>query len=154
MWGSGLVKMAKNQTTPGVLHGTEVGLRGKTGYVWRCEGMVYTKANARYQRIVLDGDSLHQSRSEVMSLKIQVTLTRTDAGATTKIISDGVEWRKDYASWDDALNDGERQGLINKAESIAAKVLPPGFPLHTTAEIESVNLAHDGFTSGKTSPPQ
>jgi hypothetical protein len=35
---------ARNWTTPRVLHGTEVGPRGKTGYVWRCEDMVYTKA--------------------------------------------------------------------------------------------------------------
>jgi hypothetical protein len=37
------------------------------------------------------------------AMKIQVVVTRTDAGATTKLISKGGESRKNYASWNDAL---------------------------------------------------
>jgi hypothetical protein len=48
MLDSAPVRLARNWTTPRVLHGTEVGPRGKTGYVWRCEGMVYTKSQVRY----------------------------------------------------------------------------------------------------------
>jgi hypothetical protein len=87
-------------------------------------------------------------------MKIQVVVTRTDAGATTKLMSKGGESSKDYASWDDALKEAEQLKLINKAEATAAKALPPGFPLHTTTEMDAGNFANAGFTPGKPSPPQ
>jgi hypothetical protein len=87
-------------------------------------------------------------------MKVQVVVTRTDAGATTKLMSNGGESSKNYASWDDALKEAEHLKLINTVEATAAKALPPGFPLHTTTEMDVGNLANDGFTPGKTSPPQ
>jgi hypothetical protein len=87
-------------------------------------------------------------------MKVQVVVTRTDTGATTKIMSEGAESRKDYPSWNDALSDAEHLGLINTVEATTAKALPPGFPLHTATEIEAGNFANHGFTGGKTSPPQ
>jgi hypothetical protein len=87
-------------------------------------------------------------------MKVQVVMTRTDSGATTKMMSNGRESSKNYASWDDALKEAEHLKLINMVEAAAAKALPPGFPLHTTTEMEAGNLANDGFTPGKTPPSQ
>jgi hypothetical protein len=87
-------------------------------------------------------------------MKIQVVVTRTDSGATTKLMSNSGESSKTYASWNDALKEAEDLKLINTVEATAAKALPPGFPLHTTTEMDAGNFANAGFTSGKTSPPQ
>jgi hypothetical protein len=64
-------------------------------------------------------------------MKIQVVVTRTDMGATTKLMSTSGESSKNYASWNDALKEAEDLKLINTVEATAAKALPPGFPLHT-----------------------
>ena len=87
-------------------------------------------------------------------MKIQVVVTRTDAGATTKLMSNSGESSKTYTSWNDALKEAEDLKLINTVEGTAAKALPPGFPLHTTTEMGAGNFANAGFTPGKTSPPQ
>jgi len=87
-------------------------------------------------------------------MKIQVVVTRTDAGATTKLTSDSGELSKAYASWNDALKEAEDLKLINTVEATAAKALPPGFPLHTTTEMDAGNIANAGFTPGKTPPSQ
>ena len=87
-------------------------------------------------------------------MKFRVTITRTDSGADTNIGSDNGEAIKDYQSWHDALTDAEHLGLINAAESIAAKALPPGLPLHTAGDTEAGNLASQGFSLGKANPPQ
>jgi hypothetical protein len=87
-------------------------------------------------------------------MKVQVVVTRTDAGATTKMMSSGGESSKNYASWDDALKEAQDLKLINTAEAMTAKALPPGFPLHTTTEMEAETLASNGFTPGKPPPPQ
>jgi hypothetical protein len=87
-------------------------------------------------------------------MKIQVVVTRTDTGANTKLITKTGESSKNYASWDDALKEAERLKLINTAEATAAKALPPGFPLHTTTEMDAGSLTNAGFTPGKTRPPQ
>jgi hypothetical protein len=83
-------------------------------------------------------------------MKFQVTLTRTDAGANTKIKSETGESSKDYSSWEDALTEAEHIGLINMMESTAAKLLPPGFPLHTNVELDPSTLSTQGFVAGKT----
>jgi hypothetical protein len=85
-------------------------------------------------------------------MKFQVVVTRTDAGATTKLMSNGGESSKNYASWNDALKDAENLNLINTVEATAAKAMPPGFPLHTTTELETGTFANSGFISGKTPP--
>jgi hypothetical protein len=87
-------------------------------------------------------------------MKIQVIVTRTDTGATTKLVTNSGEASKNYASWNDALKEAEDLKLINTVEATAAKALPPGFPLHTTTEMDAGNLPNAGFTPGKTSPPQ
>jgi hypothetical protein len=87
-------------------------------------------------------------------MEMQVTLTRTDSGATTKVTSSNGEARKDYQSWGDALTDGQHLGLLNTAESIVAKALPPGLPLHTKADVIWGDLSESGFIPGKTPPPQ
>jgi hypothetical protein len=87
-------------------------------------------------------------------MKIKVVITRTDTGATTKLMSNGGESSKNYASWDDALKEAEQLKLINTVEATAAKALPPGFPLHTTTEMDAGNFASVGFTLGKTAAPQ
>ena len=87
-------------------------------------------------------------------MKVQVTLTRTDTGANTNIRSDSGESSKDYSSWEDALTEAEQIGFINTVESMAAKALPPGFPLHTNAEVDSSVFSSLGFVAGKRSPPQ
>ena len=88
-------------------------------------------------------------------MKIQVVVTRTDSGATTKLMTENGESSKSYASWKDALKEAEDLKLISMVEATAAKALPPGLPLHTTTEVEAGNWpANAGFTPGKTSPPQ
>ncbi|GAC1421370.1 MAG: hypothetical protein NVSMB62_16250 [Acidobacteriaceae bacterium] len=87
-------------------------------------------------------------------MKVQVTITRTDTGANTNIRSDSGESSKDYSSWGDALTEAERAGFINAVESTAATVLPPGFPLHTSAEVDSSAFTGQGFIVGKRLPPQ
>ena len=75
-------------------------------------------------------------------MKVQVTLTRKDAGATTKIRSDSGELSKEYSSWGRRLIDAEHIGLISKLESTAAKALPPRSPLHTNPELELAVLGN------------
>ena len=87
-------------------------------------------------------------------MKIQVVVTRTDTGATTKLMTNNAQSSKDYASWNEALQEAEDLKLINTVEATAAKALPPGLPLHTTTEMDAGNLANAGFIPGKTSPPQ
>jgi len=64
------------------------------------------------------------------------------------------ESSKNYASWDDVLKEAEQLNLINMVEAAAAKALPPDFLRHTTTEMDAGNLANEGFTPGKTPPPQ
>jgi len=80
-------------------------------------------------------------------MKVQVT--RTDTRANTNIRSDSGESSKDYSSWEDALTEAEHIGFINKVESMAAKDLPPGFPSHTNAEVDSSAFSSQGFVAGK-----
>jgi hypothetical protein len=87
-------------------------------------------------------------------MKIQVVVTRTDTGATTKLMTNRGESSKNYASWKDALKEAEDLKLINTVEATAAKALLPGLLLHTTTEMDAGNLANAGFTPGKTSPPK
>jgi hypothetical protein len=87
-------------------------------------------------------------------MKIQVVVKRMDTGATTRLMTNGGESSKNYASCNDALKEAEDLKLINTLEATAAKALPPGLPLHTTTEMDAGNLANAGFTPGKTSPPQ
>jgi len=87
-------------------------------------------------------------------MKVQVTLTRTDTGANTKVKSESGEMSKNYSSWEEALSDAVHIGLINTVEAVAAKVLPSGFPLHTNAELDTSRMSSQGFLSGRTYPPQ
>ena len=87
-------------------------------------------------------------------MKIQIVVTRTDAGATTKLMSNSGESSKNHASWNDVLKEAEQLKLINTVEATAARALPPGFPLHTTTERDAGNFDDAGFTPGKPSPPQ
>jgi hypothetical protein len=88
-------------------------------------------------------------------MKAQVRITRTDTGSNTRIKTDNEhEASKDYASWDDALAEAERMGLLNGIEATAAKVLPPGMPYHTNCIVDAAVLNAAGFTNGKASPPQ
>ena len=54
-------------------------------------------------------------------MKQKVTITRTDAGATTAVMSSAYEWSKSYTSWDRALNEAVDLQLLNKVESAASK---------------------------------
>jgi hypothetical protein len=85
-------------------------------------------------------------------MSCQVTITRTDTGANTRVKSDTGEANKDVASWSEALAEAERLGLINAAESLAAKALPPGFPLHASADASVADLVRHGFALGKGAP--
>jgi hypothetical protein len=60
-------------------------------------------------------------------MKIQVVVTRTDAGATTKLITNNGESSKNYASWDDALKEAQDLKLISTVEATALKPFRPGF---------------------------
>jgi len=62
-------------------------------------------------------------------MKQKVTITRTDAGATTAFMSSAYEWSKNYPSWDQALDEAVDLQLLNKVESAAAKMMPPGISL-------------------------
>jgi hypothetical protein len=86
-------------------------------------------------------------------MKIQVVVTHTDTGATTQLTSNSGASSKNYASWNDALREADDLKLIKTVEATAAKALPPGFPLHTTTELETGAFANVGFISGKTPPP-
>jgi hypothetical protein len=87
-------------------------------------------------------------------MKVQVTLTRTDTGTNTNVRSDSGESSKNYPTWEDALTEAEHLGFINTVESMAAKALPPGFPLHTSAEVDSFAFISQGFVTGKRLPPR
>ncbi len=87
-------------------------------------------------------------------MKIQVRITRTDAGANTRVKSDTNEASKDYGSWDEALAEANEIGLIHAVEAAAAKILPPGMPFHTTTETDATVFSMAGFVSGKQQPPQ
>lgn len=87
-------------------------------------------------------------------MKVHVTITRTDTGANTRVKSDTEAAHKDVASWDEAVAEAEELGLINAAESIEAKALPPGFPFHTSTDTNFENLLKHGFVLGKGSPPR
>ncbi len=87
-------------------------------------------------------------------MKFEVTITRMDEGVRTQIRADAGELNKDYSTWSDALIEAEEIGLINAAESMAAQFLPPGFPLHTKAEVDPSTFRTLGFVLGKTSPPE
>jgi hypothetical protein len=85
-------------------------------------------------------------------MKTQVVVTRTDTGATTQLMSNSGASNKIYASWNDALREAKDLKLIKTVEATAAKALLPGFPLHTTTELETGAFANIGFISGKTRP--
>lgn len=87
-------------------------------------------------------------------MNVQVTITRTETGANTHVKSEKEEASKDVASWNEALDEAERLGLINAAEAVTAKVLPPGFPLHASADNDIGHLVRHGFMLGKGHPPQ
>jgi hypothetical protein len=87
-------------------------------------------------------------------MKFQVTITRTDTGANTHVKSDTEDAHKDVASWNEALAEAEELGLINAAESVGAKVLPPGFPFHGSTDADLESLFKHGFVRGKGSPPR
>ena len=70
-------------------------------------------------------------------MKQKVTITRTDAGAMTAVMSSAYEWSKSYLSWDQALDEAVDLQLLNKVESAAAKMMPPGFPFHCNANRHS-----------------
>jgi len=82
----------------------------------------------------------------------RVTITRTNSGASTAVTSNGLEWSKDYGSWEQALDEALNLELLNKVEFAAAKMLPPGFPFHGGAEIDISVLTTQGFQSAKESP--
>ena len=86
-------------------------------------------------------------------MKLQVTITRTDAGANTNIRSRNGEANKDYPSWSDALKDAAAIGLINSVQATAARAMPPGLPFHTDADVEFEELKTHSFIIGKASPP-
>ena len=87
-------------------------------------------------------------------MKTQVTITRTDTGANTRVKSDNEDAHKDFASWSDAVAEAQDLGLINAAEFIGANALPPGFPFHTFTDAGIENLLQHGFVRGKGSPPR
>jgi hypothetical protein len=87
-------------------------------------------------------------------MKTQVIITRTDTGANTQVKSQTEDVHKDVASWSDAVGEAEELGLINGAESIGAKALPPGFPFHTFTDAGIENLMQHGFVRGKGAPPR
>lgn len=87
-------------------------------------------------------------------MKTQVTITRTDTGASTHVKSDTEAAHKDVASWNEALAEAEELGLINAAESIGAKALPRGFPFNTSTDTGLENLMQHGFVRGKGNPPR
>ena len=62
-------------------------------------------------------------------MNVQVTLTRTDTGANTNIRSDSGEPSKDNSSWEDALTEAERIGLINPVEGNGCKGSSAGIPI-------------------------
>src|SRR5882757_3740033 len=89
----------------------------------------------------------------LIAMKVQVRITRTDTGSNTRIKSEPKssevkdafaletavkletkEACKDYGSWDEALSEAERLGLISRTEAKAAKVMPPGMPYNTSTE--------------------
>ena len=85
----------------------------------------------------------------MIAMEQKVTITRTDAGATTAVMSSGYEWSKGYASWDQAADEAVDLQLLNKVESGAAKMMPPGFPFHCSANIDIAALTNRGFNCTK-----
>jgi hypothetical protein len=83
-------------------------------------------------------------------MKVQVRITRTDTGSNTRIKCETQEASKDYGSWDEA----ERLRLISRTEAKAAKILPPGMPYNTSAEVDGPVFSAAGFVAGKAAPAQ
>jgi hypothetical protein len=69
-------------------------------------------------------------------------VTRTDAGATTRLMSKGGESSKHYAPGMTRSKSAEQLKPINTVDATAAKALPPSFPLHTTTEMDAGNFAN------------
>jgi hypothetical protein len=87
-------------------------------------------------------------------MNLKVTICHTDTGAATTVISKDSDATKFYASWADALSDGESIGLLNSAEATAAKLLPPGLPMHTSADLDFESVLAHGFQKDSPRPPQ
>jgi hypothetical protein len=85
---------------------------------------------------------------------LKITISHTDQGAATTVFSDNSNATKYYPSWEDALKDGERLGLLNTVEATAAKAMPPGLPMHTTADLNFDSILGSGFHKGQPRPPQ
>jgi hypothetical protein len=73
-------------------------------------------------------------------VKIQVVVTRTDAGATTKLMSNRGESSKNYASWDDALKEAEHLKLINTVRRCWSL---------WAAEMNALTFSVSGTTTGR-----
>ena len=87
-------------------------------------------------------------------MKVQVRITRTDTGSNTRIRSEIQEACKNYSSWDEALAEAERLGLIKGTEAKAAKILPPGMPYNKSTETDAQVFGAPGFMAGKAPPAQ
>jgi hypothetical protein len=87
-------------------------------------------------------------------MNLKVTISHTDSGAATTVYNESSNATKHYGSWADALSDGEKLGLLNKVEAVAAKVLPPGLPLHTSADVSLSSLLARGFETDQPHTPQ
>jgi hypothetical protein len=55
-------------------------------------------------------------------------------------MSSASEWSKSYPSWDQAVDEAVDLLLLNRFESAAAKMMPPGFPFHGSANIDIAAL--------------
>ena len=91
-------------------------------------------------------------------MKVQVTLTRTDTGATTKIRSDSSESSKEYSSWNDALIDASISDLLMEWRQQLQRPFHPDFHcirmqnlifpcLATRALFPGRHRQHDNFVS-------
>jgi hypothetical protein len=85
----------------------------------------------------------------MIAMEQKVAITRTDAGATTAVMSSGYEWSKSYTSWNQALDEAVDLQLLNKVASAAAKMMPPGFPFHCSTNIDIAALTDRGFNCTK-----
>lgn len=105
--------------------------------------------NDNIQRYVNSGQKCTHGAQHKWRVCREVTITRTDNGATTAVTSLEFEYDKDYGSWNQALDDANELQLLNNVEAMAARLLPRGLPFHGSADFHIGVLFGKGFVCNK-----
>ncbi|NYF80840.1 hypothetical protein [Granulicella arctica] len=79
-------------------------------------------------------------------MEMQLIIADNETGATTTLLRNGLEWSKEYTSWQQALDDALSLNLLTSDLHHEAESLPPAFPYYGLTQAKSRQLAAAGFT--------